>query len=274
MYVCECVCNIVFLEPPVLHSVPVEPCHSALISVTSLNADFTSLLLNVCHILSNSPHEKENLEICKDYCTLLRINGSSSQPLLSAEKITEIKKCCNFKQLFEIISMHLSWDEHSILTQIVNHCNSVEGKQEIEKFERKLGLFQGLQIISNTSKEKLSKSFAKFCVIINKPYKSVTIQEYRKVKAYIFDNLNTNAYVTVGFIRILCGSLHIEWLVTIQAVPHMIKNAYEHKDIFIKENIVFIQIGIEVVINDEVSNDCLFMYVCMKLCTVVCMYVP
>ena len=242
-----------------------EPHQSALISVTSLNADFTSLLLNVCHILSNSPNKQDNLKICKDYCTLLRISDNSNQPLLSDEKVTKIKKSQSFKQLFDIISMHMSWDEHSILTQIVNHCNSVEGQQEIERFEKKLALCQGLQIISTKLEQNLSRDFAKFCVIINKPYKSVTIEEYKNVKEYIFDNLNTNAYVTVGFIRILFHSLHIEWLVTIQAVHHMIRNAYQNKDIFIKENIVFMQIGTEVVINDEVLNH----YVLFILCTYV-----
>ena len=230
-----------------------------LISITSLNADFTSLLLNVCHILSNSSNKQDNLKICKEYCALLKISDSSNEPLLSAEKIAKIKECCNFNQLFEIVGLHMSWDEHSILIQIVNHCNSVEGQQEIEKFEKKLALFQGLQIISSTSKPKLSKEFARFCIIINKPYKSVTIEEYKDVKEYIFGNLNTDTYVTVGFIRMLCHSLHIEWLVTIQAVPHMMRNAHQNKDIFIKDNFVFMQIGNETVIDNEVSNYLLFM---------------
>ena len=236
-----------------------EPCQSALISVTSLNADFTSLLLNVRHILSKSSNEQDDLEICKEYCALLKISDSSNQPLFSEELIAKIKECCNFKQLFEIISMHMSWDEHSILTQIVNYCNSVEGQQEIEKFEKKMALYQGLQIISSTSKQNLSEDFLKFCVIINKPYKNVTIDEYKNIKAYICSNLNVYAYVTVGFIRMLYHSLHIEWLVTVQAVPHMIKTAYQNKDFFIKKNFVFMQIGIEVVIYDEVS-DCMCIY--------------
>ena len=253
MYICKCIV-LLFSEQPELHSEAVELRPSALISVTSLNADFTSLLLNVRRILSNSPNVQENLDICKEYCALLTISDSSKQQLLSAEKITKIKECCDFKQLFEIVGRHMSWDEHSILTQIVHHCNSAEGQQEIEKFEKKLALFQSLQIISSTSKQTLSKDFAKFCIIINKPYKSVTIEEYKNVKAYIFDNLNTDAYVTVGFIKMLCHSLHIEWLVTVQAVPHMIKNAYQNKDIFIKENVVFMQIGIKAVIDDKVCT--------------------
>ena len=162
----------------------------ALFSVTSLNVDFTHLLLRVCHILSSSPNNQDNLKICKDFCTLLKISDSSNEPLFSHQKIAMIKKCHNFKELFNIISTHMSWDEHSILTQIVDHCNSVEGQQEIEKFERKLALCQGLQIISSTSKQSLSEDFVKFCIINDKPYKNITTEEYKKVKAYIFDNLD------------------------------------------------------------------------------------
>ena len=242
----------------------VEQCQSELISVTSLNADFTSLLLNICHILSSSPNKQDNLKICKEYCSLLKICDSSNQPLFSAEKVTKIKKCRDFKQLFEIISVHMSWDEHSILTQIVNHCNSVKGQEEIEKFEKKLALCQGLQIISSTSKQSLSEDFVKFCVIINKPYKKVTIDEYKNIKAYICSNLNVHAHVTVGFIRMLYHSLHIEWLVTVQTVSHMIRNAYQNRGIFVNENFVFMQIGNEVVIDDEVSNYTYnYMYACV-----------
>ena len=215
----------------------VEPYQSELISDASLNADFTSLLLNVCNILNRSPDKQENLEICKDYCTLLCISNGSNESLFSAKKIAKIKRCGNFKELFEIISVHMSWDEHSLLTQIVNYCNSVEGQQEIEQFEKKLALCQGLQIISSTPEQNLTQDFAKFHIIINKPYRTVTIEEYQKVKVYIIDNLNTNTYVTVGFIRLLYKSLHIKWLVSAQTVSYMIRDAYK------------------VVIDNEVSND-------------------
>ena len=236
---------------------------SALISVTSLNADFTGLLLNVRNILSKSPNHQENLEACKEYCALFRIADSSNKFLFSAEDISKIKECNNFITLFKIVSLYMSWDEHSILSQIVDQCNSIEGQQEIEKFEKKLALYQGLQIISSISQQNVSEDFAQFCIIINKPYKSVTIEEYTKVKTFIFSHLKTHAYVTVGFIRMLYHSLHIEWVVTVQAVPHMIRNAYENKDGFIKRNVVFMQIGVEVVIENEVS------FLCIYVCTYV-----
>ena len=250
-------CNVAAISPTD-HLVKPD---STLVSNNSLNADFTGLLLNVCHILSNSPNQHDNLEICKDYCSLLGISNGSNNSLFETEKILKIKECHNFKQLFEIVKLHISWDEHSILTQIVSQCKSVEGQKEIEKFEQKMALLQGLRLIVSRTEQKLSGDFAKFYIIINKPYNHVTIEEYTNVKAYIFSNLDTYAYVTVGFIRMLFSSLHIEWLVTAQAVPYMIKNAYKNKDILIKENFIFMQIGTEVVINDKVSS--IFMYVCM-----------
>ena len=225
---------------------------STLISVTSLNADFASLLLSIYHILSDSPNQQDNLKICKDYCSLLRVSEGSSESVFSAEKITKINECNNFKDLFAIVNQYIKWDEHSILTHIVNECKSDEGQQEIEKFDKKMELYQGLQIISNTSNQNLSEDFVKLCVVINKPYKNVTTEEYKKVKAYICANLKINAYATQGFVTIFYHSLHIEWLVTIQAVPHMIKAAHQNKDNFIKENFVFIRIGSEIVIEDEV----------------------
>ena len=231
-----------------------EP-QTSLISVASLNADFTRLLMSVRGILSSSPNQQDNLEKCKDYCLLnFKVSDSSSESLFSPEKTTKIRECSNFKQLFEIISEHTSWDEHSMLTHIAIQCESVEGQQEIEKFDKKLALFEGLQLISSTSKQNMPKDFVKFCVIIKKSYRNITIKEYKKVKSYIFSNLETNSSVSVGFITLLYHSLHIEWLVTVQAVPHMIKNAHQSKDIFIKENYVFMQIGSEVVIEDKVCK--------------------
>ena len=260
IYVCTYVASDQYKQP----TSSAEP-QTSLISVASLNADFASLLMSVCHILSSSPNQQDNLEKCKDYCLLnFKVSDSSSESLFSPDKTTKIKECSNFKQLFEIISEHTSWDEHSILTHIAIQCESGEGQEEIKKFDKKLALFEGLQMISSTSKQNIPKDFVKFCVIINKPYRDVTIKEYNEVKSYIFSNLETSTNVTVGFITLLYHSLHIEWLVTVQAVPHMIRSAHQSKDIFIKQNYIFMQIGIEVVIEDKV---CKYIHIRLYNCT-------
>ena len=205
--------------------------------------------------MSNSPNQQDKLEKCKDYCSLnFKVSDTSGESLFSPEKITKVKECTDFKQLFEIVSERTSWDEHSMLTHLAFHCESVEGQKEIKKFDEKLALFEGMKMISSTSSKQKSEEFVKFCVIIDKPYKCVTIEEYEKIKAYIFSNLETNTYVIAGFIKLLYHSLHIEWLVTVQAVPHMIRSAHQYRDTFVKGHFIFMQIGSEVVINDEVRR--------------------
>ena len=232
------------------------PPQISFISTDRLNSDFASLLFSVSRILSETPNQQDNLEKCKDYCLLkFKVSDSSSKSLFSPEKTTEIKKCTNFQELFEIISKHTRWDEHSILTHIAINCESDEGQQEIKKFDEKLALIEGLQLIFSTStQQNLSHEFVKFCVIIDKPYKNVTVEEYKEIKAYIYSKLKINYYVTVGFVKMLYHSLHIEWLVTIQAVPHMIRSAHQNKNTFIEEKFIYMQIGSEVVIKDEVCT--------------------
>ena len=100
----------------------------------------------------------------------------------------------------------------------------------------------------------MSKDFVKLCIVIDKPFKNITPKEYENVKAYLLDNLNVNAYTTARFIRMFYHSLHIEWLVTIQAVPHMIKTANQSKIEFLKEKFVFMKIGSEIVIDHKVCT--------------------
>ena len=180
---------------------PVNP--QRLVTVASLNEDFATLLLNVCQILSNCPDQQVNLGKCKEFGALLCVTPISDHSLFKNTKIENINNCENFKQLFEILRLHMSWDEHSILTQLVSNCNSVEGQQEITKFEKRVAMFQGLQMMSDMPEYNMSEEFARFCVIINKPYKDITIEEYEDVKSHICSTHNFNHFATVGFMRIL-----------------------------------------------------------------------
>lgn len=175
----------------------------SLISDTSLNADFASLLLSICHILDNSPNQKPNLRKCKGFCHILGTSDDSTDLLLSDKNIAKIKQCSKFEELFEILIQYMSWDEHSILTQIVKICNSAESQREIEHFEKKLALYQGLQILSSTSQQELAKDIVESCIIIDKPYRSITIEEYNNIKTLIISNQNVHSYATVGFIKML-----------------------------------------------------------------------
>lgn len=176
---------------------------------------------NVCEILNSSPDRESKLEKCKNYCLLLRVTDCSNQPLCSTKKIEE---CDDFHQLCQILKWCMSWEEHSILTQIVEKCNSRKAHNEIIKFDKKLALFEGLQLVCGSSKhDVISEEVARFFVIIDKPYDKISFKEYKKVRGCIVDIFGLAPPVLTNFSKLLFSSLHIEWLITVQAVPFMIK---------------------------------------------------
>ena len=233
-----------------------EPQRSSLLSFDQLTAEFSRLLMRIRRILSQSPNQEDNLEACKELCIYLRTTSCSNSaniPLFNSEKVSEINNCRNFRQLFEILSQHLSWDEHSILAEIINECGSDEAEQEFKKYKRKMAVFQALEIIGSTESSP-PPGFEKFCVIIDKPYVQLTSEKYEEIKQFIFSYLDIRTYVTTGYIRVLFDSLHLEWHVTTQALPHMIKMAYEKQEFFKSKRFVFMEIGNEVIINTQTEQ--------------------
>ena len=122
--------------------------------------------------------------------------------MFSPEKHTEIDRCKDFRQLFRILNQHLSWDEHSILIQIIGICCSKEAEQEFMRYKRKIAVSKALEIIISTMSNP-PPGFETFSVIIDKPYRQMTFEEYEDIKQFIFDNLDIKHYVTHKHIRIL-----------------------------------------------------------------------
>ena len=211
-------------------------------------AEFSHLLVRIRRILSQSPNQKNNLEACKELCCYLKISGNAIIPLFSTEKKSEIDNCRNFKELFDIVSQHLSWMEHSPLDEIIDECDSNDAVKEFNQYKKKLGACQALEIISSAESDP-PKGFERACVVINQPYKRLTVEDYERIKSFIFANLDVYRYVTTGYIRVLFDSLHLGWHVTMQAIPHMIKMAHKQQSLFTKKCYVFMQIGKEIIIN-------------------------
>ena len=223
-----------------------QPQKHPLLTNDQLRTEFGRLIMTICCILNKSPDWQNNLESCKDLCIFLKTSDTTNVPLFNQE---EIYNCKNFKQLFGIVNHHLSWDEHFILNEIIDICDSKEAEEEFAKYKRKIAVSQCLDIISSTTANNgLPKGFAKFCVILDVSYRKLTLEQYKEIKAFIFDNLDVHRYITTGYIRVLFGSLCLEWHVTMQAVPHMIKMAHEQRALFMKNFYIFMQIGEEVII--------------------------
>ena len=168
--------------------------------------------------------------------------------LFTTENREKIHRSQNFAQFFDIVNQHLSWNEYYILTEIIDECDSDDAEKEFQKYKQKMAVCTALQILSSKNCNPPA-GFEKFCVIIDKPYTRLTLEKYEEIKIFIFKNLDVHHYVTNKHIRVLFDSLHLEWHVTVQAIPHMIEMAYKHRLLFTKKLFVFMQIGEEVVIN-------------------------
>ena len=248
--VIACMLIILYIHPVVKIDSP-----PTFITTKSLQADFTTLLLRVCEVLNKSTNKNTSLEKCKKYCLLLPTGVNSNIIPLSNQKIIKLEECINFNQLLENIKEYMSWDEHSILDQIVGQCESPEAETEVNKFERKLALYQGLEIVCNTTEFEMSTEFVKFCLVINRPYKKLTMEEYIEIKAYIVKILGLNPCVLKNFSKLLYDSLHMEWLVSVEVIYYISKMVHQERDIIIKQDVVLVQIGEYVIIKEVVCSN-------------------
>ena len=213
------------------------------ITTKSLQADFTTLLLRVCEVLNNSTNKNTSLEKCKKYCLLLPTGVNSNIIPLSNQKIIKIKECINFNQLLENIKEYMSWDEHSILDQIIEQCESPKAKKEVSEFERKLAFCQGSEIICKTAEFEISTKFVKFFIVIDRPYEQLTMKEYLEIKSYIVKLLKLHPCMLKKFCKLLYDPLHMEWLVSVELIDHISKMVRQERDIIIRQDVVLVQIG-------------------------------
>ena len=222
-------------------------CHP-LLTLDELKTEFSHLLMRIRRILSKSSDWEENLEECKEFCCYLKASGDTNIPLFSTENKSAIDNCRNFREFFNIISQHISWDEHSILSEIIRVSNSKEAEQEFNQYRRKVAISKALEIIGSTESSP-PPGFERFIVVIDKSYQKLTIDEYEEIKKFIFDILDVYPYVATGYIRVLFDSLHLEWHVSSQATSHMMKMAHQQQAVFIENYYVFMQIGEEKIID-------------------------
>lgn len=186
----------------------------------------------------------------------METSGNSGTSLLSTEKKSAIDNCSDFKEFFNIMHQYISWDAYFILSEIIDECKSVEAEEEFDKYKKKMAVSKALEIISSTKSDP-PPGFDKFIVIIDKPYSKLTVGKYEEFKKFIFVNLDVHRYVANEYIRVLFNSLHLEWHVTTQAIPHMIEMAYKQRAVFIRNYYVFMKIGKEIIIDDMYTEQTL-----------------
>ena len=186
----------------------------------------------------------DKLKVCKEFCSSLTTTNDPDKVLFNDRELEKIKQCATFGQLFDLLRKHWSWKEYSILKTIIAICESIEANDELNKFEKIMGSCYGMILISEEySSDELPANYVKLCVTIDKPYKSLTLQDFDELHTFIFEHLNVKKYIALPFIKFLFSSIHLEWYVPIQAVSHIIKMAHLNKKHFIQKSIVLIKVG-------------------------------
>ena len=193
---------------------------------------------------------KDKLETCKELCSNLTISGNSDVLLFSDEQLAEINHCTSFQQLFTILRKHWNWKEYSILKGIITESGSEDAKKELHKFEKLMGSYCGMKLISDEySPSELPVNYVKLCITIDQPYKDLTLEQYDELRTFIFEHLDVKKYIASPFIKFLFSSLYLEWYIPMQAVSHIIRTIHHNRKLFIQKSIVLIKIGDSRILN-------------------------
>lgn len=213
-----------------------------------LSAQFSSLVRTVENVLDKC---SKNLEICKRFCLDLTISDSSDILLFSDEQLKKVKKCKSFRKLFEILRQYWSWKEYCILEHIISQSESKEAKEELEKYEKMMSSYFGLQIIAdNFSPNELPDEYIKMTIIVEKPYKELTLENFFELRDFIFSQMDVKPFIAYPFVKFLFSSLHLEWYVLQQAISHMMKMSYKNIEKLKGYSIVHIKIGEETILDN------------------------
>ena len=198
-------------------------------------------LLETCH---------DKLEQSKRSCLNFTISDNSDELLFSDEQMQKINACTTFSELFTILRKHWSWKEYSILTSIISIVGLKEAKDEVEIFQKRMASYQGMKLISeDIPREAISHEYIRLSIIIDKPYREFSLENFTELQKFIFSNLDVKAYIARPFIKFLFDSLHLEWYVLKKAASHMIKMAKQNEETFTSNAVVFIQIDQLVVLD-------------------------
>jgi len=251
------ICNCLFTDShPTITKVQDTPIITKL-NVNKASVQFSSLIRTVEAVLDKS---SDNLELCKRLCIDFTISDNCDTLLFNDEQLQKIEQCKTFRELFKLLRQYWNWREYYILKEIISESNSKEARDELEKYEKIMSSYAGLQLISdNFLPEELPNDYVKMIIIIEKPYKELTLKECGEIRDFIIKHMDVKPYIAHPFIKFLFSSLHLEWFVLHHAIPHLAKMARKNMHVFAERSIFYIQIGKEVVL--DTNKVCIIVYV-------------
>ena len=204
-------------------------------------------------ILSES-NEIENLKAIKSICGYLPISDSSNKPMFTGEQLEVIDACDNIRAILRELRFYLRWDDHLILSAILNRLDYKECEELLGKFQSKVDCQMKLEQIfeeCKQHKQEVPKGFTKMVATVNKKYSQITKEEYDQLKCFIAEHCGVESYVLSPFLNMSPSSLLLEWLVPSTAVTHMVETATNNKHIFINKSFVSLKIATTVTLDRE-----------------------
>ena len=197
----------------------------------------------------------DKLEQSKHLCRNLTISDSSDELLFNDEQLQMINVCSTFSELFVILRKHWSYSDYSILKEIITGTHLKEAKDELQLFKTRMASYEGMKILSeNIPPEAISLEYIRLRVIIDKSYHELTLEDFTKLRDFIFKYLDIKHYTALPHIKFLFSSLCLEWYVLKKAAAHMIKMAKRNEEIFMNNSVVFIQVDQSVIL-DSTTKD-------------------
>ena len=261
-----------FIEITHDKSLSIKNTDSHIVNPSEAVYEFISIVSRIEEILTKS-NEVENLKAIKSICGYLPISHNSNELMFTDEHQKKINACNNIPEIFRQLRFYLRWDDHPILSAILNRLDYEECEELLGKFQSKINCQIKLeQIFEECKKQKqeIPKGFGIMLAIVNKKYSRITKEEYDQLKCFIAQHCGVESYVLSPFLNMSQSSLLLEWLVPSTAITHMVENANKNKHIFIKESFVFLQIATTVILDQERDHQvskymyCSLMYVCLR----------
>ena len=197
----------------------------------------------------------DKLEQSKHLCRNLTISDSFDELLFNDTQLQKINACSTFSELFAMLRKHWSYSDYSFLKEIIARTDLKEAKDELQLFKTRMGSYEGMKSLSeNIPPEAISSEYIRLKVIIDKSYRELTLEDFTKLRDFIFKYLDIKHYTALPHIKFLLGSLHLEWYVLKRAAAHIIKMAKLNEEVFMSNSVVFIQVD-QLVVLDSTTKD-------------------
>jgi len=167
--------------------------------------------------------------------------------MFTDEQLNKIDACSSIREILRQLQYFLRWDDHLILTAILDRLDSKECEELLGKYDMKINCQMKLeQTYEDWRKrqQEMPTGFLNMVAVVRKKYSEITKEEYDKIKHFISEQCGIESYVMSPFVKMSSSSVLLEWMIPPIAVIPMVEMAYKNRNIFISTYFTFLRIDI------------------------------